>query len=159
PAPDFDDARASDADDEQALAELRDAWRTLAPDDPTARVDAPDDATRATLDWLRDAWRSAAHDAPTTSRPSAPPWRARWPAGRGRLAPLAPWLAAAALLIAALRTTLAPSAVAPPSRGDLVVDAGSTPPPAPDPIVIHVPDPIAVSDVIPLTAVDARSMQ
>jgi hypothetical protein len=38
--------------------------------DDDERLDEPDAATRATLDWLRAAWQATASDAPT-----APPMR------------------------------------------------------------------------------------
>lgn len=155
-----DDARGDEAGDESGLAELRAAWRTLAPEDPAERLDEPDAATRATLDWLRTAWQASASDAPELRLP----WRLRLGAARRRLRPLAPWLAAAGLLVALLREVTAPRGATQsgrvPSRGDLVVEASpDVAPVAPGPTVVHVPDPIALPDVIPLTAVDAQRME
>ena len=156
-------AERDDAGDELGLAELRAAWRMLAPDDPAERLGEPDAATRATLDWLRAAWQATAADTP-----SAPalrvPWRLRLTAARRRLRPLAPWLAAAGLLVALLREftapRAAPHAARAPSRGDLVVDASpDVAPVAAGPTIVRVPDPIAFPDVIPLTAVDAHRME
>jgi len=147
-------------DDELALDELRAAWRTLAPDDPSAGVDAPDAATQAALEWMRAAWRSAAIDAPLDAAPPRLPWRARWTVARRRALPLLPWLAAAGLLVAVLREVTPPRAAPAPSRGDLVV--GTSPdfaPVAAGPTIVHVPDPISVTDVVPLTAVDAHRME
>jgi hypothetical protein len=125
-------------DDELVLDELRAAWRTLAPDDPSARIDAPDAATQAALEWMRAAWNATAADAPPDAAPIRPPWRARWTVARRRALPLLPWLAAAGLLFAVLRE------FTPPHAG---------------PTIVHVPDPISVSDVVPLTAVDAHRME
>jgi hypothetical protein len=125
-------------DDELALDELRAAWRTLAPDDPSERVDAPDAATQAALDWMRAAWSATAADAPLDATPLRLPWRARWTVARRRARPLLPWLAAAGLLVAVLREVTTPRAVQ---------------------TIVPVPDPITVSDVIPLTAVDAHRME
>jgi hypothetical protein len=150
----------AERDDDAPLDELRVAWRTLAPSDPGERLDEPDPATRATLDWLRAAWQTTASDAPTAP-PLRLPWRLRLTAARRRLLPLAPWLAAAGLLVALLREVTAPRAAPPPpSRGDLVVDASpDAAPVAAGPTIVHVPDPIAFPDVIPLTAVDAHRME
>jgi len=150
----------AERDDDAPLDELRAAWRSLAPDNPAERVDAPDSETRATLDWLRAAWQATASDAPTAP-PLQLPWRLRLTAARRRLLPLAPWLAAAGLLVALLREFTAPyAAPTAPSRGDLVVDASpDAAPVAAGPTVVHVPDPIAFPDVIPLTAVDAHRME
>jgi len=153
----------AERDDDAPLDELRAAWRTLAPDDPGERLDEPDAATRATLDWLRAAWQATGADTPS-SPPLRLPWRLRLTAARRRLLPLAPWLAAAGLLVALLREFTAPHAARPttpaPSRGDLVVDASpDAAPVAAGPSIVHVPDPIAFPDVIPLTAVDAHRME
>lgn len=153
----------AERDDDAPLDELRAAWRTLAPADPAEQLDEPDAATRATLDWLRAAWQATASDAPTAP-PLRLPWRLRLTAARRRLLPLAPWLAAAGLLVVLLREFTAPHSARPatraPSRGDLVVEASpDAAPVAAGPTIVHVPDPIAVSDVIPLTAVDAHRME
>ena len=153
----------AERDDDAPLDELRAAWRTLAPVDPAERVDAPDSETRATLDWLRAAWQATAADTPS-SPPLRVPWRLRLTAARRRLLPLAPWLAAAGLLVALLREFTAPhsarQAMRAPSRGDLVVEASpDAAPVAAGPTIVHVPDPIAFPDVIPLTAVDAHRME
>jgi RNA polymerase sigma factor (sigma-70 family) len=151
-------------DDELALDELRAAWRTLAPDDPSARVDSPDAATQAALEWMRAAWQATASDAPT-----APPLRLPW---RLRL----------------LRGAAPPAAARAVARGGGVCSScccASSPRRAPHdrprgrrraatssstlrptlasvlgrPAIVPVPDPITVSDVIPLTAVDAHRME
>jgi len=79
------------------LMKLHAAWRAMTPPDPTAGLESPDPRTAATLDWMRAAWSASAPAAPP-----ALPWRLRLQLARRRAAPSAPWLAAAAAVIAAI---------------------------------------------------------
>ncbi len=79
------------------LNALAAAWRVVEPPEPTASLDAPDQETRATVEWLRNAWNASTPPVP------ALPWRLR---GRPLVRRIAPWLAAAATLLLALRLLL-----------------------------------------------------
>jgi len=135
-------AAPRDDDDVPPLAELGAAWRALAAPDATAPLDAPDAATRATVEWLRDAWQLAAPPA----SPSLP-WRLR---ARPLLRRASPWLGAtlatAATLLLALRL-LAPAPPRPPAAAPAEQLAAA---PAPDPA------PVVLSDRVVLRSGNVR---
>jgi hypothetical protein len=139
--------------DDDPLALLAAEWRRLAPPDPTAAVDAPDEATRATVEWLRAAWQAS---APATS---VLPWTIRLRAARRTCLP---WVAAAAAILLAVALLLPSNRGARSlSSGDRIVDLpAAVAPVAVAPVAVA---PVAVEsparDAIPLVAVDARRME
>jgi len=117
------------------------AWRSLAPPDPAAALDAPDPATRAAIDWMRAAWQAGAPAAPT-----AIPWRLRLRLARPSVRPLLPWIAAAAAtLLVALLLRPAPS---PPPGAEPVELAAHPHPPEPS----HAGSPGASPELVSLSA-------
>jgi hypothetical protein len=86
---------AAPGDPADPLSALQSAWRGLEPPDPTAAVDEPDPATRATIDWLRAAYRAS-------ETPIELPWALRRRLALRRTKRIVPWLAAAAAALLAV---------------------------------------------------------
>jgi hypothetical protein len=150
-------------DDDEPLpelsSELASLWRAMPSPDPTAVVDRPDAATRATVAWLRTAYVAS---GPASS---ALPWRIRVRSLRRRSIPwLAPWIAAAALLLAIALLLPSNRRAASVARGDLIVapPVAGLPTSAPTvatPVSAMPVFSTQIPDAIPLVAFDARRME